>query len=613
MIRLIGEGRLEIGGSYIDRFEQLHEADSIIRQHLYAARWLKETFDIYPSSTCHADLPSMTPQEAQSYARSGIKYYLRARGPCNVSLFAAPDGSSVIYGSVDFMYGNITRKDIDDILKGIKKLPERIITRGGYGDLSMPNDEILGIIKEVKQAYPDIDFHIASPSRVLEFYLNSTEMDKLPIIKGEWPSGWASVSVLCVDNLKYSPQLGNLLFTAEKYTTISGMLGHALRSSTDEATWWLVLQRTKGDMEIPLIPKGKELEEAWKVGLFTQDHNYVEYAGLKSESDKIIMKKKAIAYTEDILAASLADIASHAILPATIGAVEVLWAIIIFNSLSWVRQERTEILAGSLKSYDREEIHLIDAKEGEIAFQWDGDEIVLDAQRISPVGYKTYYVTRKKSIGINQTTLWFNSVADGEKQLIESELFKLVLDLNNGSICSIFDKKSGRELTGGEPEGLFGEVISYENPGIDVVYTFTGKRTRDSHQAYKFYKKSAGPVLATFVMEGSIFDSKVVKEITIYRENRKIDFNLAIKWWGKKGENVRLHLPFSKQNYSQTWYGTSFYAVQWPKMMEGIDDDTILGISNVNADELSSEDRMHFRDVHTKPYEIRTLKIRFIK
>lgn len=59
---LVHEGRIEIGGSYVDRVEHFHGGESILRHHVHAVRWLRDALGIAPRSTCHADLPGLSPQ-----------------------------------------------------------------------------------------------------------------------------------------------------------------------------------------------------------------------------------------------------------------------------------------------------------------------------------------------------------------------------------------------------------------------------------------------------------------------------------------------------------------------------------------------------------------------
>ncbi|MCL2776009.1 MAG: hypothetical protein FWD71_22090, partial [Oscillospiraceae bacterium] len=163
-MELVREGRFEIGCSYVDRYEHYYGGESIARHHILANRWLK-SHGITSISTCHPDLPGMSPQIPQICAEAGIKYYIRARGPIGIFDWTAPDGTRLIYCSV-FQYGKINADTVGKAIETIEgahiKLPFYVL-RGGYSDLEMPDDEIIGKVREIAEQFPEYDFAISSP------------------------------------------------------------------------------------------------------------------------------------------------------------------------------------------------------------------------------------------------------------------------------------------------------------------------------------------------------------------------------------------------------------------------------------------------------------------
>ena len=101
----------------------------------------------------------------------------------------------------------------------------------------------------------------------------------------------------------------------------------------------------------------------------------------------------------------------------------------------------------------------------------------------------------------------------------------------------------------------------------------------------------------TIEKQTEIFDSKVIKRYTFYKDRPEINIKFTIFWWGKLYEQLRLRLPFASEDFRSTYYGVPFYAMEWPKMMNGIDDDTILGVGDIKSDEIDAHSRLHIRDV----------------
>ncbi len=623
MAELIHEGRLEIGASYADRVEHMHGGESILRHHVYGVRWVEKVFGIRPKSTCHSDLPGLSPQIPQICKKTGIEYYLRARGACAVYRWQAPDGSQIIYNNFGYGYG---RNDLDHmatILDQTSDLP-KIMVRGGYGDLEMPDGDIVKLVKDLRAKYPEIRFAISSPSTVLDCYTpGTTERESLPVIKGEWPFGWGSAATIEMEVFKAGGRLERLLLTAEKITSIAAQLGFGIKPATSKAHWWSSLGRYAREILPPDIPAGKELEEAWKVALYTQDHNYEGFSGAKSEYDRQTMLDYAVKYTTSILDSSLSGIAREVSRTISPRVGDVCDTLVVFNPLSWPRRDLVVLdQAGSASLAD---MRIVDSQGREVEKQTHGDSLYLYADDVPAMGYKKLYLVRPvdadtgheppspvyfedagqwhESFSRWQNSLpsctppWYSAIRDGGKLRIESGQVSMTLDLCNGSISRIYDKSLGKELTGGDTSRLFGELISYEDPGIDVRYSFTGKLSRDSDQDYQVSMESSGPLFVTYLMEGSILDAKVEKRVTIYKHLPRIDLAVTIYWWGKKGEHIRLCLPFGPEGYKTTWYGAPFYSVEWPTMMDGIDDSAILGMDAVRQDEILAEDRRHFREI----------------
>ncbi len=600
--RLVREGRIEIGGSYVDRVEHFHGGESILRQHVHAVRWLDETFGVAPRSTCHADLPGLSPQVPQILAGCGIGLYLRARGTCGIYRWEAPDGSSILYASMGRSYGRMDRDDAGELLSGADRFPPLVIVRGGYGDLEMPDADIFGLIRELRASHPRLRFLVSSPGEVMEhFRRHPAQKDSLPRISGEWPFGWGDTGSIQVAGLQRNVALENLLLTAEKITTAARLMGHPLRAPTDRAEWWSCLMRTAREREPPLIPPGSELREAWKAELFAQDHNYSGFSGPKSDHDRLVMMERASAYVQAIIDNALSDLGGSFDAPGLRGQQPALARLVSFNPLSWDRNDMAQVeLPDDAAMTDAA---VVDGQGNVQEAQVEGRVLAFAARSIPALGCRVYRLVPPgpgkhpplPDAAPGGSAPWLEELVGEDRVTIETPWFRAALSRGRGCIESLVGSTLERELV--RPGGLrrFAELVSYEDTGSDVRYRFTGAVDRDSAVPYRLRRVRSGSLSATWAFEGCFNHARVEKLVTLYRDLPHIDLEIVVTWWGQRNTQVRLCLPFAAEGFSQTWYGVPFHAVRWPTMMDGIEDLVILGMES-NPDELAAEDRRHFRN-----------------
>ncbi len=587
-LSLLKEERLEISGVYVDRIEHSHGGESIIRHATYGIKWQQDALGVTPTSVMHPDLPGLSPQIPQIYAKANIKWYLQARGGFqygSVRRWEAPDGSNVIYCNLPLGYGKKSATQVKECMQNPEGFPlDILLIRGGYGDLQMPDSDVIELLTQLRADFPDVHFSIASPSRALESYKSA----ELPVISGELPFGWGSAPTIRVRLFDMSNRLENLLLNAEKFSTIAEI--HCGKIDITPAN------RQHKDINGAEIPPGKELQEAWRFELFTQDHNYAGRHGAQSEFDKIQLKQQGLNIADDILNNSLSALASNITVRYT-GT-----PIIVFNPLSWPRDDVVSVDVSELQNIDfREQIgarrfRVIDESGQLVPYQFfrgEQSHLRFHAEAVPALGYSTYYLSNDTRRYIRPSAGVIYS--SKHHHIIENDFFTVKIDIRNGTFTNIYDKEFRKELVGDFDTMHFGELISYEDPGVDVRYDFTGTETRSLSDPYEVIIEQSGPVCAVVSASGTFLDAKVKKEFVIYHQTKRIDVNIVLYWWGKTGEHIRLSFPFAARNYQATWYGVPFYAMQWPQMMCGVDDDAILHSSA--EDELNPDDRKHFREV----------------
>jgi len=583
--QLIDIGRIEIGATYVDRIEHSHEGESILRHHILGIYWLQDTFGIQPKSVCHPDLPGLSPQVPQILRKVGIDYYLRARGVGTTFNWKSPDGSSVIYinlwPATPASYGKKRLEDIDKLFSVLGDSFDWILVRGGYTDLEMPDDEIYKVIEEASQKYPEVEFKIASPTVVFSS-LHKVNPEELPAIKGEWPFGWGGATSSFPEVYRLDNKLENMLLSCEKLFSICKSFNLSIESPIKKAEWWEKIGHWRDEVEAPEIKPGEELIEAWKAELFPQDHNYSGFCGVQNDFIKKEFRIKAINYVETLMDSALNNIASIVEFKG-----DGLIPIIVFNPSNW---ERNEIVSVKVATDKNKKIQVIDEEGNSIVSQVEGDSVTFEARDIPSLGYKIFYL--KEGEVNNPIDPWINiSFTDGV-YLVDTANFQVKINPKGNTIEKLYSKSINRDIT---LEDSFGKIFSIYDAGVDVRYHLSDQITYE--EPIRFYIKEITPLKAMLCLQGEIFNSKVEKEITLYKDKDYIDLEIRLYWWGKRKEHLRLSLPFNSNGYKETWYGVPFYAMRWPKMMEGIDPQAILNMGNINPDELEPKDRYHFRQV----------------
>lgn len=353
--------------------------------------------------------------------------------------------------------------------------------------------------------------------------------------------------------------------------------------------------RTKGEREPPVIAAGSELREAWKPELFAQDHNYSGFSGPKSDHDRLAMMENVAGYVQGIIDHALVDLGSSFGTPELQPARFEIARIIAFNPMSW---DRDDVVTVELPSEcQADDATVVDERGAAMDAHIDGNALSIMVRDFPALGYRCCSLAPSPvDAPWSDLGSWLDERSTGNRTTIESPYYRLVLSPSRGCIERIVSRKLDRHITLADGPRSFAELVSYEDPGPDVRYRFTGAFTRDSAGAYTLRRLRTGPLSATWILEGAFNHARIEKLVTLCRGLPFIDLEIVMYWWGQRTAQVRLCLPFAAEGYAETWYGVPFHAVRWPTIMAGISDAAILGME-ANPDELSAEDRRHFREI----------------
>jgi len=92
----LDEGRILIGATYTQPYEELFSGESLIRQLYLGKKWLATNFNGYESDTYYnSDVPGRTLQMSQILAKSGVNNMFVSRHEKGVFNWYSPDNSKV--------------------------------------------------------------------------------------------------------------------------------------------------------------------------------------------------------------------------------------------------------------------------------------------------------------------------------------------------------------------------------------------------------------------------------------------------------------------------------------------------------------------------------------
>lgn len=573
--RLIENGQIEVAVDYVDRLENQHGGESLIRQVVLGKRWLKENLGVDSIIAHHPDLPGVTPQMPQIYQKCGVKYYLHGRGGFPDGLiynWRSPDGSSIIACHYPRHYAYYSIEDVIENYSKIKEgFPLYLILAGLSGDLAVPNimggysEKLTEIIDRLNSNNKFLEFKLAIPSPVMKPYESIT----LPVKSGEIPSVWGTYGpATSVDIFILDKKVENSLLTLEKLISLLKVLNFPIPDPQSSQKW-------KGLDNIP-IPKGNELLELWRMELFTQDHNYAGRGAILSESFKLETKEKVLNYTKEWIENCLKVLGGNVFL-------ERGTPIILFNPLSWERLEILEIP----KEIFPERFSIIDAQDNPLPYEKTKDSVRLEVS-LPPIGYKTVYIKKDVSSRSLGRDIYLRKL--GNMLNLENRFYKLQVFLESGEITRIFDKEINQELL--EQETHLDALKFYTEEGTDVAERSTPLEINwNAARREVTVSIEEGSLSSTVLIKRNLglFNAQIEDRVTLYRDIKRIDIDTTVFWGGARSFQLRYVFPFRK-DLSTINYGVPFYTVRYPETMEGIK-------GPWKPDEVLFEDWQHIREV----------------
>ena len=550
--KYIKEGRICIGGTFIQPYEEMYAGESLARQFYLGARWLKKNFDGYQTlSYFNVDVPGRTLQMPQIMKKAGVDNLVISRHERGLFYWKAPDGSKVrTYTPGHYIYFyNVMAKEDTAAVKELGK--EAVLWYTKYNDVkkahtvmpAMLNYELKWDQKPVKNTPVFIDkwnqveyirqygekkwekvnlpkFEYATADNFFNALDLSTQ--NLPEIYGERPNVWLYIHGPSHEQaITKSREADRMLPAAEALSA-----SRALVEGTFNA--------------YPV----ERLNEAWKAKIYP-DHGWGGNGGVMTDNE--FRRKFEFAYAEakDMISDQAGFLAASVKTQQGKGR-----PVVLFNTLSFARNVPAEVPVRFEEGYARGLV-LTSSDGGKIPVQLSNVTNYADGSIESAV---LHFVAETPSMGLN--TYYVNPSDEAvqvshqaENNQLENRFYKI--ELVKGGIRQIWDKELNQPLL--QTDKFMGEEIITMRSFGNGAGEFDAVQQPDMEGFDKTTLHAAdwemvenGPVYISYKMRTPIRHAVVEQVIRVYHDVKRIDFDVdLLNWEGVMYREFRMMMPLA--------------------------------------------------------------------
>jgi alpha-mannosidase len=562
--KYIAEGRLGIGASYNQPYEDLFSGEALVREFYAGRKWLRKNFPGCDARTYwNPDVPGRTMQMPQIMRKAGVDHLLISRFEKGLYTWLSPDGSGVLmfspghYGDFFERVGRKGFPEIADYVASFARTWSGSLKNGSanipivsMSDMSTPvrYDDMIETwngIKSLNQLsgatrellLPPIHYSNAEP------FLNTVSAENLllPVIKGERPNIWLY---------------------------IHGPTHHWAVSAKREADFTLTAAETFSTVDALLTRSfahypQKELTSAWE-SLIYPDHGWGGKNGEITDSTFRAKYEYARDVAKNVLARSTGAIAARIRTSQSKGV-----PVVVFNSLSWKRTGVVRFTTTFPMGTQRKGVAVHDAGGRLLPSQFqsvsqhaDGSirsiELLFTATDVPPVGYATYYLRPSPRAAVPDTT-------SAPLAILQNRFYRVFL--GEGGVRQIIDAESNKEILNTE-KFLGGELFTMQSVGEDAgEWSEPQQPTMEGFEKVGSYKPvwrlaESGPVRQVVESKQEINHATILQQVILYSELKQIDFETSLlKWDGTKYREFRLAFPLKTQQ-GQVAYEVPFGVVE---------------------------------------------------
>lgn len=377
----------------------------------------------------------------------------------------------------------------------------------------------------------------------------------IPVIKGDMPDSWVHGPMCSPNAVALSRTVRPQIAAAEALQTLEKDWGIYLPDETDtyrkayeqslmfgEHTWGYAAQHYRK------FPYGKIWNDTYKEGI---PPHFEELEVSWNEHDQYI--KNAATGIVAPLANEIAALADHVNLPGQ--------RIVVYNPLPW---NRSGIVTQNIV-YWPEAKAVKDAETGEVfpiiingsGEGRKGNIISFEAKNIPPMGYRTYTIVTDQEGSAGKL------IADKATNSIESPYFKAQINPVKGSIESLIDKRTGKELIDTSAPYGFGQYL-YERFGKADVMGYLNA------YLYPQFMGSHGPITDKMdVPDDASYEAAASANMKLHIEQNALEVSAVmtseIPGPGMpQAVSIRLTL-YANQPYADLKVGVQKHPDGWPE------------------------------------------------
>lgn len=553
--KYLKEGRICVGATYNQPYEELYSGESLARQFYLGQRWMQSNFDGYTSkSYFNVDVPGRTLQMPQIMQKAEVDNLVISRHGRGLFNWFSPDGSKVrtySSGHYIFFYNVLAKEGIVGIdefsreaelwytkyndVKGARPVMPAMLNYEFIWD-QKPVENCIPFItnwnsikeirtkegKSMKVDLPKFKYAIAD-----DFYKSLDESTKkLPYIEGERPNVWLYIHGPSHERaITASRKADVLLPRVEKLGVFSYF----------------------ADNNFNMYP-AERLNNAWEDKIYP-DHGWGGQGGDITDAifeAKYVHSLSESEAMEDLLVSHLSQNVKTELSKGL--------PLILFNDLSWKRNgvvvRKINLEQGFAKNIN---VFTHDGKKmpsqlAEVERYKDGSlkvallYVVVD--NIPSMGQTTCYI-RSSNQALNNTNRSIN------RDVFENRYYKI--DFSRGGIQQIFDKELGVDLIDnskfkagevitmrsvGNGAGEFDEIQQPDMEGFDKT-SLNDARWEITEQ---------GDVFTAYKYRVPIKHAVVEQTVRVYEQIKKIDVDISLlNWDNTLYREFRMMLPLAME------------------------------------------------------------------
>ncbi len=503
--------------------------ESLIRQILYAKKYIKEKFGVEPRIAWSPDSFGHCWTYPQILKKCGIDFYFahRCRPKKEYPLFwwEAPDASRVLA----LVHGETYNYSITpNLCQGFIHTKNRtgsnhyFVTHGIGDHGGGPTLRDLQRVKQLQKIkeFPNIkcDFSENYYKAVLK------EKIKLPVVKDELNSTFEGCYTTHGDVKMMNRTAENVLTSVETLCVINNLNGG----------------------NYPDV----ELEKAWQNTCFNQFHDILDGSGThepycEGEQHAPTIFKETMQILKKITESAFNELAEK-IFYKRKGI-----PIIVYNPLSWQRKDIVSVdlneifEKSSITFSDFQHLAVFNEKGENIPSQTIDFSLKFVAE-VPSIGYRVYYLRKN---AFQKDTQSIPIVEDKNSIHIENTFFSISIDRNSGCLSKLFHKISNNEIS-----FSFGDVINYAKPYPELLNQFQIYHEKPHGMSAwtigpisridivltgaKVEITEKGPVCVIVSVEHKILNSTIKQNIIVYNDIPRIDFQTTVDWQEKGSSEV---------------------------------------------------------------------------